>query len=762
MKKLKEKLENMLKIPYLKEPLYQIFSSRAQELLDDLNNKEFRVSIVGEFSAGKSTFLNALIGKDILPHAVNETTATVTYIKNVNSSHPLCNKMEVEFFGDEPNLITELPTDPTGLVQYVTTMSKDRQVVSEISSVTIYVDFPYTEEPIVFIDTPGLNGVAEGHYERTRYEIQRAHTSIYLLHTRGLTQSNVEMYDLLRQYQSSFLFVINAIDSLKADEGETAETKLAELREQLTEIGVAENTELYGVSALLALAAKDTRIEKLYDSDTEPLTDERRAELLQKSRFPQVEEAIWKRLVSSDKEAVRMNNIQQKVEELAKDIIIEFEEQVALFEIVVEEQRLQEIDMRIQNAKLSKEVNLKNVDSFISARSIDMRSMLYKKIDEDVQQLNEQLNNELNNTLKKEVAQKNQVDPSKVIENLQEQIKKELKTREKHITESYIPTLSNLLQDLHESALVRLEKYYPKVTITQMKRGFDVQLEKAQLEDLSLKKKLQEKKETVKTVEQQSRTALQQYNENYQLVSTLQSEVTTSMNNMDYVKRNEKAQIARLGSRPNIEKKRVTYSVEVERRGGFIGRLWGKVAGPKYETRTREETDSTERDRWDQQVKSTKAKFEAERRTLERKAEVIRNRLYDQQIALDETSSRKSRLEKQQQDLERDIRLLDTEFKEIYEKNKLLYFNKQQKEIAATLEHYILTDLKQYYRKIVEKTIEKETNIIAKMIQKEHESSYKQYVNKLENFKQKLQQQAVPEERKEAEKRLKAVKKAIA
>lgn len=46
-----------------------------------LNRDEFYVAIVGEMKAGKSTFLNAILGAPVLSTAKRESTATVTYIR---------------------------------------------------------------------------------------------------------------------------------------------------------------------------------------------------------------------------------------------------------------------------------------------------------------------------------------------------------------------------------------------------------------------------------------------------------------------------------------------------------------------------------------------------------------------------------------------------------------------------------------------------------------------------------------------------------
>lgn len=85
------------------------YKTRAKVIAKQLEEKEFRITVVGEFSAGKSTFLNALIGKDILPHALTETTATVTYIRNVPAGHPSADTIVVHFNDKQkPDVVLDL------------------------------------------------------------------------------------------------------------------------------------------------------------------------------------------------------------------------------------------------------------------------------------------------------------------------------------------------------------------------------------------------------------------------------------------------------------------------------------------------------------------------------------------------------------------------------------------------------------------------------------------------------------------------------
>lgn len=71
---------------------YHRLGEIAKELDDDALKNEtddncsmlmedgFKVVVVGEFSRGKSTFINALLGKRILPAKTNPTTTTINRI----------------------------------------------------------------------------------------------------------------------------------------------------------------------------------------------------------------------------------------------------------------------------------------------------------------------------------------------------------------------------------------------------------------------------------------------------------------------------------------------------------------------------------------------------------------------------------------------------------------------------------------------------------------------------------------------------------
>src|SRR5262249_60795230 len=52
----------------------------AVEVLVVERERPLRLAVVGEFNAGKSTFLNALLGEDVAPTGVLPTTATLHWV----------------------------------------------------------------------------------------------------------------------------------------------------------------------------------------------------------------------------------------------------------------------------------------------------------------------------------------------------------------------------------------------------------------------------------------------------------------------------------------------------------------------------------------------------------------------------------------------------------------------------------------------------------------------------------------------------------
>ena len=359
----------------------------AESLTDtefELKNNEFRITIVGEFSSGKSTFLNAIIGQDILPHGVNETTATVTYIHNVSKADPRLDKAIVHFRDETKNDVTlDVSKDKSALIDYVTTSENQYNVVRDIVAVDVYVHFADIEDPVVFIDTPGMNGVAKGHRDITLHEIRHSHASICLFHLRGMGKSDLDFIKELKKYQQSFFFVLNAIDDLKTNE-ESYEERMQAFTNDIVNYVYEGNGKpqfVFGISALKALSARDLRIMRVYDTDQSDLTEADRTRLLEESKMPELEKALFDYLRVSEKEKVFYQSICHQLLEIINSFQQGMDTDKKIREVKKEDlpgkklllDQIQEAEKKTENFKKHCEIEVKSDIE-------DLREMLYRQI----------------------------------------------------------------------------------------------------------------------------------------------------------------------------------------------------------------------------------------------------------------------------------------------------------------------------------------------------------------------------------------------
>ena len=130
-------------------------SLRLTRLEEDL----FRVGIVGEFSAGKSTFLNALLGSRVLPASIRPTTATI-----VRLSWGKVPNVEIVYSDKDSEFI-----DFEKLNTFVTERKNPSNEL-RVSEVRIRYPLPILKNGIELIDTPGVSSLIESH-TKTTYDL---------------------------------------------------------------------------------------------------------------------------------------------------------------------------------------------------------------------------------------------------------------------------------------------------------------------------------------------------------------------------------------------------------------------------------------------------------------------------------------------------------------------------------------------------------------------------------------------------------------
>jgi len=139
-------------------PFLSLIKSEIQNLKNELQRKEVIIPLVGEFSSGKTSLINALIGKKILPVDITPTTFVVNEVRFSSEA----DKIEITSKDGAKKIYAELFDLST--INY-----------SNASIVKVYVSNNTVPGNIVLVDLPGLSSEISRHDEVTLEYLPKAH-----------------------------------------------------------------------------------------------------------------------------------------------------------------------------------------------------------------------------------------------------------------------------------------------------------------------------------------------------------------------------------------------------------------------------------------------------------------------------------------------------------------------------------------------------------------------------------------------------------
>ncbi|ANU28137.1 dynamin family protein [Planococcus versutus] len=272
-----------------------------------LEGQEFTIALFGAFSAGKSSFANALMGESVLPVSPNPTTATINRIRPVSEQHPhetadvrlktqsqMTEDVQNSFqalgiqvfsledaFDKSKKLPENTPTEQQVHKSFITAFNKGYPNFKErlgetirtnredfglyvakeekscfVNEIDFYYDCELTRNGVTLVDTPGADSINARHTNVAFEYIRNADAILFITYyNHAFARADREFLIQLGRVKDAFemdkmFFVVNAID-LANDEKEKDEV-VTYVREELQRFGIR-FPRLFGISSLLAL-----------------------------------------------------------------------------------------------------------------------------------------------------------------------------------------------------------------------------------------------------------------------------------------------------------------------------------------------------------------------------------------------------------------------------------------------------------------------------------------------------------------------------
>ena len=207
-----------------------------------LASNQLHLAVVGQMKRGKSSFINALMGAEILPTGVLPVTAVITEIK----------------YGVAPEAVILYSTgareqvDPGTLADYITESGNPGNK-RQVASVELAYPSPFLESGIILIDTPGIGSTHAHNTRTTEGYLEQVDAGIVVLSVDPpITEVESHFIRNVKEEIPKLFFVLNKVDAASADEVSHISGFLAE---ELSRLQIV-SPEIFRLSARRALECR--------------------------------------------------------------------------------------------------------------------------------------------------------------------------------------------------------------------------------------------------------------------------------------------------------------------------------------------------------------------------------------------------------------------------------------------------------------------------------------------------------------------------
>jgi ribosome biogenesis GTPase A len=207
-----------------------------------LASNELHLAVLGQMKRGKSSFINALLGAEVLPTGVLPVTAAITEIKY--GPAPCATILRTTGQREEVGIST--------LADYITEAGNPGNK-RQVASVEITYPSPFLESGMVLIDTPGIGSTHAHNTRTTEAYLERVDVGIVVFSVDPpITEVESQFLSEIKEDIPKLFFILNKTDLVSADE---ASHVLRFLEEELIRLHM-DSPEIFPLSARQALQQK--------------------------------------------------------------------------------------------------------------------------------------------------------------------------------------------------------------------------------------------------------------------------------------------------------------------------------------------------------------------------------------------------------------------------------------------------------------------------------------------------------------------------
>jgi len=197
------------------------FRDEIQAIKDKLESQRFRVAVIGDFSQGKSTLLNALLGEEIQPVRAIPCSGTLSILKYGDRKRVVCRYRD----GSEQEIAIEEYQKKAAISKEAALNNRSEELLkSNIAEIVFeHPNLLLCRNGVEIVDSPGLNE----HPDRTRVtEELLKNTDAILFMTNAnklLTQGERDIITKIKEREGdrpleNLFLVVNFMDNLDSDE----------------------------------------------------------------------------------------------------------------------------------------------------------------------------------------------------------------------------------------------------------------------------------------------------------------------------------------------------------------------------------------------------------------------------------------------------------------------------------------------------------------------------------------------------------------